>query len=155
MSDLETALRDKISALEDEKEELEDALDRIECKLETYAELLADENGEEAPAPAPAKKKARGRGRPKGSKNRKTSAKKSDAKSTNAPKDALWEQAESSLPEGHSGSTVEEQQKAIRRFNPTPRPAANYGVKAGDPKDVLGDQGDKKANVSIEVDDNG
>ena len=149
MTDLATALRDKMSALEDEKEELEDALSRIEIKLETYAELLADETGEEAPAPA----KKRGRGRPKGAKNRKTVAAKKAAKESNAPKDALWEQAAGSLPEGSSGSTVEDQQKAIRRFNPTPRPAANYGVKAGDPKDVLGDQNDKKSNVSIEVED--
>ena len=148
MTDLATALQDKMSALEDEREELEDALARIEIKLETYAELLADETGEEAPAPA----KKRARGRPKGSKNRKSSGKKS-AKDSNAPKDALWEQAEGSLPEGSSGSTVEDQQKAIRRFNPTPRPAANYGVKAGKPEDVLGDQGDKKANVNVSVED--
>jgi hypothetical protein len=148
MSDLATALRDKMSALEDEKEELEDSLVRIESKLEAYAEILADETGEEAPVPA----KKKGRGRPKGAKNKKPSAKSKSEEST-APKDALWEQAESSLPEGTAGSTAEEQQKAIRRFNPTPRPAANYGVRAGDPKDVLGDQHEKKSNVSIEVED--
>jgi hypothetical protein len=150
MTDLATALQNKISVLEDEKEELEDALDRIECKLETYAELLADETGEDAHAPTPSKKKARGRGRPKGSKNKKTSAK---SKASNAPKDALWEQAESTLPEGSSGSTIEEQQKAIRRFNPTPRTPPNYGVKAGKPEDVLGDQDHKKANVNVTVED--
>jgi len=148
MSDLATALRDKISDLDDEREELEDALNRVTEKIGLLESLLVDETGEEAPAPA----KKRGRGRPKGAKNRKTSAKK-DTKESNAPKDALWEQAESSLPEGSSGSTIEDQQKAIRRFNPTPRPAANYGVKAGDPKDVLGDQNEKKSNVSIEVED--
>jgi hypothetical protein len=152
MSDLATALQNKISVLEDEKEELEDALDRIECKLETYAELLADESGEDAPAPAPARKKAaRKRGRPRGSKNKKTSAKQTEK--SNAPKDALWEQAEASLPEGSAGSTIEDQQKAIRRFNPTPRTPPNYGVKAGKPEDVLGDQDHKKANVNVSVED--
>lgn len=152
MSKLEEALRDKISALDDEKEELEDALNRIVIKLETYEELLAEETGEDPPVAAPTKR----RGRPKGAKNKKTSAKKSAAaSSSNAPKDELWEQAAGTIPDGSAGSTIEDQQKAIRRFNPTPRAAANYGVKAGDPKDVLGDQNEKKSNVSIEVDDNG
>lgn len=154
MTDLATALRDKISALDDEKEELEDALNHIIIKLETYEELLAEETGDTAiQQPAPAKKRARGR--PRGTKNKKTSSKKSDKASNlaNAPKDELWEQAESSLPEGHSGSTIEDQQKAIRRFNPIPRTAPNYGVKAGKPEDVLGDQGDKKSNVNISVED--
>ncbi len=150
MTNLEEALRDKISALDDEKEELEDALNRIVIKLETYEELLAEETGEEAPAPAPVKK--RGRGRPKGSKGKKTSANKV-AKASNAPKDELWEQAENSLPEGQSGSTAEEQKKAIRRFNPVPRTPPNYGVKAGKPEDVLGDQKKNKSNVNISVED--
>ncbi|KKK96741.1 hypothetical protein LCGC14_2659730 [marine sediment metagenome] len=148
MTDLVEVLRDKISALDDEKEELEDALSRIIIKMETYEELLAEETGDEAPAPA----KKRARGRPRGSKNRKTPAKKA-SKDTNAPKDALWEQAEGSLPEGQSGSTIEDQQKAIRRFNPTPRTPPNYGVKAGKPEDVLGDQNHKKSNVNISVED--
>jgi len=148
MTNLEEALRDKISALDDEKEELEDALNRIVIKLETYEELLAEETGEEAPAPA----KKRGRGRPKGSKGKKTLATKSP-KNSNAPKDELWEQAENSLPEGQSGSTAEEQKKAIRRFNPVPRTPPNYGVKAGKPEDVLGDQKKNKSNVNISVED--
>ncbi len=148
MTDLATALRDKISALDDEKEELEDALNRIIIKLETYEELLAEETGEDAPAPA----KKRGRGRPKGSKGKKNSGKK-ETKASNAPRDELWEQAEGSLPEGSSGSTAEDQKKAIRRFNPVPRTPPNYGVKAGKPEDVLGDQKDKKSNVNISVED--
>ena len=71
MSKLAEALRDKISALDDEKEELEDALNRIVIKLETYEELLAEETGEDAPASAPTKR----RGRPKGAKNKKAAAK--------------------------------------------------------------------------------
>ena len=42
MSDLATALRDKISALDDKKEELEDALNQIVIKIETYEELLVE-----------------------------------------------------------------------------------------------------------------
>lgn len=145
MTDLVIVLRDKISALGDEKEELEEALNHIIIKLETYEELLADETGEDAPTPS----KKRARGRPRGAKNKKTSAN----KSSNAPKDALWEQAEGSLPEGSSGSTAEEQKKAIRRFNPVPRTPPNYGVKAGKPEDVLGDQKNKKSNVNISVED--
>ncbi len=154
MTDLAIALQEKIAALKDEKEELEDTLDRIECKLETYEELLAEETGDTA-IQQPALAKKRGRGRPKGAKNRKTSSKKSAKASnpSNAPKDELWEQAEASLPEGHSGSTIEDQQKAIRRFNPVPRTPPNYGVKAGKPEDVLADQTSKKANVNVTVED--
>lgn len=149
MTDLATALRNKISVLGDEKEELEDALNRIVIKLETYEELLAEETGEDAPTHI----KKRARGRPKGSKGKKTSDDKKGAKASNAPKDALWEQAEGSLPEGSSGSTASEQRKAIRRFNPVPRTPPNYGVKAGKPEDVLGDQSHKKSNVNISVED--
>lgn len=149
MSNLATALRDKISSLDDEREELEDSLNRVTEKIGLLESLLVDETGGEASAPA----KKRTRGRPKGSKGRKTTDVKKKVESVNAPKDALWEQAESSLPEGSSGSTIEEQQKAIRRFNPTPRTPPNYGVKAGKPEDVLADQGNKKSNVNISVED--
>lgn len=149
MSDLAAALRDKISALEDEKEELEDSLARIELKLETFSELLAEETGEAAPATAAPRKKSRGR--PKGSKNKKTTAK----KSAPAPKDnPAWAEASGRLPDGSKGSTAEEQARAVQRFNPTPRPSPNYGVKAGTPEEVMGTKADpKKSNVSIEVED--
>jgi hypothetical protein len=146
MTDLVAALQDKISALEDEKEELEDALARIEIKLETYAELLAEESGEAAPAP-------KKRGRPKGSKNKKrTPAKKKQP--ANAPKDELWEQAAGSVPDG--GSTAEDQKRAMARFNPTPRDNPNYGVKAGTMEEVMGDDSPTKkgkGHVNISVED--
>jgi hypothetical protein len=150
MTDLVTALQGKISALEDEKEEHEDAIERIDIKLETYAELLAEETGDAAPAPA----KKRGRGRPKGAKNKKAATKAAKKEST-APKDELWEQAESTLPEGSSGTTAEEQAKAIRRFNPTPRPEPNYGVRAGTPEEVMGagEEAAKKTHTNVTVED--
>lgn len=145
MTDLVAALQDKISALEDEKEELEDALQRIEIKLETYAELLAEETDEAAPAP-------KKRGRPKGSKNRKKAPAKKKAASKNAPKDELWEQAAGSVPDG--GSTPEEQERALRRFNPTPRDTPHYGVRAGTPEEVMGEgKKQSKGYVNIAVED--
>lgn len=153
MSDLAAALRDKISALEDEKEELEDSLTRIEIKIETFAELLAEETGEEAPVTAPAKGR---RGRPKGSKNKKPAkvAKPSKKEST-APKDELWAQASSTLPDGSKGSTAEEQARAVARFAPTPRPAANYGVKAGTMEEVMGtaEAKAKKSHTNVTIED--
>ncbi len=151
MSSLTDALRGKISILEDEKEELEDALNRVVIKLETYEELLVEEEEGGTPAPAsPTSKKKRGRGRPKGAKNKKTAAKESAA-----PRDELWEQAESSLPAGFDGTSPEEQERALRRFNPTARPAPNYGVKAGTPEEVMGAKDDvaKKSHTNVTVED--
>jgi hypothetical protein len=115
MGKLEEALQDKISALDAEKEELEDALNRIVIKIETYEELLAEESG----TPAPKK-----RGRPKGSTNKaKAPAKKRARKKS--PEDEknkkLYEEAVGSLPDGSTGTTAEQQERAVRRFNPTPR----------------------------------
>jgi hypothetical protein len=149
MNDLTLALRSKISALQDEKEELEDALNRIVIKLETYEELLVEEEGgKRAASPSPAKKR---RGRPKGSKNKRVPSKVS--KDTAAPEDPVWEEAKASLPGGMDPTSPEEQEKAVRRFRPTPRPVENYGVKAGRPEDVMGEQGKKKSNVNIAVED--
>lgn len=154
MSDLAEALRDRISALEDEREELEDALNRVTAKIGTLEELLVEEEGG-VPTPAPAKRKP---GRPKGSKNKKAPAKKRTTKkstktSAHAVEDDLWKEATASLPGGASASTPEEQARARARYNPAPRTQPNYGVKAGKPEDVLGDQGKKKSNVSIAVED--
>jgi hypothetical protein len=152
MSDLATALRDKISALADEKEELEDALNRIVIKIETYEELLAEETGESTPASTPTAK-GKGRGRPKGSKNKRIGKK--GPKDATAPKDELWEQAAGSLPDGSKGSTAEDQARAVARFAPTPRPAANYGVKAGTMEEVMGTKEDKakKSHTNVTVED--
>jgi len=151
MSDLATALRDKISALDDEKEELEDALNRIITKIETYEELLAEETGEDPPAPTPTAK-GKGRGRPKGSKNKRMGKRGPNA--STAPKDDLWDQASKSLPDGSKGSTAEEQARAVARFAPTPRPAANYGVKAGTIEEVMGTKENKsKSHTNVTVED--
>lgn len=150
MSDLAAALRDKISALEDEKEELEDSLARIELKLETFVELLAEEIGESSEPPKLRKKV---RGRPKGVKNKKAEEVKKSSTSS-APADSLWEEASRRLPDGSKGSTPEDQARALKRFNPTPRPSPNYGVKAGTPEQVMGTKVEgKKSNVNINVED--
>lgn len=151
MSNLITALRDRISALEDERDELEDALNRIAIKIQTYEELLAEEDvGLVSVSP---KRKP---GRPK----KGTSADKSSDKggppkkiSNHAVADTLWQEASTALPAGVSPSTAEEQERARARFNPVPRQQPNYGVKAGRPEDVMGDSGKKKSNVSISVED--
>lgn len=148
MSSLTEALKGKISILEDERDELEEALNRVTIKLETYEELLSEEDGS---VTVPPKKKTKVRGRPRGAKNKKTADKPSKS---NAPSDGLWEQAQASLPSGSVASTAEDQKKAIRRFNPTPRPASNYGVKAGTLEEVMGtDPSSPKTNVNIKVED--
>ena len=129
MSKLEEALQEKISILEDEKEEHEDAIESIEVKLETYRELLAEETGEAAPkkrsrpkkkdAKAPAKK--RGRPRKEGTE---------DAKNKQ-----LYAEAVNSLPDGSTGTTEEQHERAVRRFNPVPRPEDRHGgVRIGSTK---------------------
>jgi hypothetical protein len=136
--------------LEDEKQELEDALYRIDVKLELYGELLGEESGD---APLPSKPKRR-RGRPKGSKNKSTSAPPKISQTPDVPEDELWEEAKDTLPEGYRTTSAEEQKKAIRRFHPTARTPANYGVKAGRPEDVMGGKDDSpKTNVNVTVED--
>jgi len=142
MTDLIAALRERISALQDEKEELEDALSRIEAKLEVCEDLLSDELEGSSPPPAPKKKRP---GRPKGSGSKKKAAAKKKAASKSvkstpsyAQEDELWKQAISSLPAGFAGTTPEEAERARQRFQPVPRPQPRYGVKSGKPEDVFG-----------------
>ena len=132
MSKLEEALQEKISILEDEKEEYADAIERIDVKLETYRELLAEESG----TPAPKK-----RGRPKKA-TTKSPAKKRGRPRKENPEDeknkALYEEAVNSLPDGSTGTTEEQHERARRRFNPTPRgdigqPGVNVGSTKGKP----------------------
>lgn len=148
MSDLIVALQSKISALEDEKEEMEESLRHIEIKLEICEELIAVETG----TPVPTSKK--NRGSTKRSRTKKNSTKNKEGKASTAPKDALWKEASGSLPDGAHATTKEEQQQAIRRFNPAPKPNDNYGVRAGDPADVLGIQTpETPGHVNVEVKD--
>lgn len=148
MNDLVSALENRISLLQDEKQELEDSLARINAKLDAYIDLLVEEKGEDISVSPPKRKP----GRPKGSRSRKssTSKTKKDKKSKHAVKDDLWEEASNSLPGGVSLTSQEEQKRAINRYNPSPRPAPQYGVKAGDPKEVLGTT-EKNSHVNISV----
>ncbi len=134
MSKLEEALQEKISGLEDERLEYLDAIDRLDLKIETYRELLAEETGEEV-TPAPKK-----RGRPK-----KTAAK-GITKKTRSPKTKvsseieesdrkLYDEAKNSLPGGVSSTTDEERERAVSRFNPQPKgPLSHPGVTVGSTK---------------------
>ncbi len=121
MNKLEEALQEKISILEDEKDEHEDAIERIEVKLETYRELLEEETGEAAP---------KKRGRPK-KKDAKAPAKKRSRPRKEGTEDAknkeLYEEAVVSLPDGSTGTTKEQHERAVRRFNPAPRPEDRHG----------------------------
>ena len=151
MNKLEEALQEKISILEDEKEEYADAIEHIEVKLETYRELLAEETGEAAPkkrgrpkkatTKAPAKK--RGRPRKEGSE---------DAKNKQ-----LYEEAVNSLPDGTTGTTKEQQERAVRRFNPMPRPEDRHGgVNVGSTKGkppAPDEKPDPQGHKTISMDD--
>lgn len=121
MTDLATALRDRISALEDEREELEDALNRVTARIGVLEELLVEECGEEGPAkPAPKK-----RGRPKGSKNKP----KAPAKRTTKKKEPEVEDdpvlQEAMRMEGTDPEIAERLSK--RKFTPVARPDRSYG----------------------------
>ncbi|KKM20664.1 hypothetical protein LCGC14_1643220 [marine sediment metagenome] len=136
MNNLEEALRDKISLLEAEKiglqEELEEAFQRIDSQIELCEGLL---NGEIDGLLEAAPKK---RGRPK-KKGAKAPAKKRDRSQKGAADDEmnkeLYQQSVNSLPDGSTGTTEEQRERAVRRFNPTPRPEDSHGgVKIGSTK---------------------
>ncbi|KKK93315.1 hypothetical protein LCGC14_2694080, partial [marine sediment metagenome] len=115
MSKLEEALQEKISILEDEKEEYADAIERIEVKLETYRELLAEETGEAAPKKRGRPKTPKKRGRPK-KKDAKAPAKKRGRPRKENSEDEknkqLYEEAVNSLPDGSTGTTAEQHERA-------------------------------------------
>jgi len=120
MADLAAALRERISALEDEREELEASLNRVTARIGVLEELLVEEEegGAEGPAPKPKKK----RGRPKGSKNKKTPAK-APAKETKPEDEELLREA--SKLDGTPADVAERLSK--RKFTPVPRPQQSYG----------------------------
>ena len=153
MSKLEEALQEKISILEDEKEEYADAIECIEVKLETYRELLAEETSEAAP-------KKRGRGRPKKAAT-KAPAKKRGRPRKKSPEDEknkqLYDEAVNSLPDGSTGTTTEQHERALRRFNPTPRgdigqPGVNVGSTKGKPP-APNEKPDPSGHKTISMDD--
>lgn len=112
-TDFIAALGDKILALEGDKDELEEALDSVEARLEVLQELL-DEEGGKSPASTPKK-----RGRPKGSKNKKTSKRKSSAQALDPV------QAEASRMKGTDPEVAE--RLSTRKFTPAPRQVTSYG----------------------------
>jgi hypothetical protein len=141
MSNLEEALRDKISVLEAEKiglqEELKEAFQRIDSQIEVCESLL---NGD-VDGLLEVKSEPKKRGRPKGTKA-KTPAKKRARPRKKNPEDAknkqLYDEAVNSLPDGSTGTTAEQHERALRRFNPTPRgdigqPGVNVGSTKGKP----------------------
>jgi len=122
MSNLEEALKDKISVLEAEKiglqEELEEAFQQIDAQIELCEGLL---NGEVDGLLEAAPKK---RGRPKKT-GAKSPAKKRGRPRKKNPEDEknkqLYDEAVNSLPDGSTGTTTEQSERARRRFNPMPR----------------------------------
>jgi hypothetical protein len=140
MSKLEEALREKIELLREEKEELEDALSRIDSQIEVCEGLLCDE-ADDARENVPKK-----RGRPRKTAPKAPAKKRGRPRKKTAPKvdDALlqeYEEARNSLPDGSTGTTPEQQQRAVRRFKPALRnPIAQGGVVVGSTKGKPGTQ---------------
>ena len=132
MSKLEDALERKIEVLLGEKDELEGSLQRVESQLELCHSLLAGEVdcllGEEP-------KKKRGRPRkvastptPKKAGRPRKKAKDPEVEAAlREEEDARAEEASSSLPDGSMGTTLEDQERAIRRFRPVPRAPLSDG----------------------------
>lgn len=146
MSKLSEALEEKISELQDEKEELEDSLSRVDTKIEAFEEMLVEELGGSAFKKRKAKiastnPKKRGRPRKK--------------KGADPDVQAEYEASLKSLPEGQA-TTPEQAAAAVQRYNPTPRPEANYGgVKHGTKKQVLEAPKEPRGGVNISVGDEG
>lgn len=158
MSNFVKALESKIKVLQEERAEHEEAIEAIDAKLELLNELHAEEGGEpvaEAP-PAPKKRKP---GRPKGSKNKKTPAKKADPKkgaSGHGVDDDLYQEAVRQLANLEEGGTSKElQERMVKRFNPQPRPQRTLGpgITAGTKKDVEKAQASRKIDHSISIDE--
>jgi len=119
MTDLVVALRERISALEDEREELEDSLNRVTVRIGVLEELLVEEeDGMGGPVPKPKKK----RGRPKRAKNKKPTPK-TTVKKTKPEDEELLRQA--AKLDGTPADVAERLSK--RKFTPMPRPQRCYG----------------------------
>ncbi len=105
MSSFTQGLKDKIGGLRDEREELEDSMSRIDTKIETLEELLAEEEGTPVAKPTTKRK----RGRPKSSKK--------TAEVSKRDKE-LYDEAVATLPE--AGTTPEMQERLVNRYRTTP-----------------------------------
>ncbi len=138
MSSFTQGLKDKIEGLRDERGELEDAMSRIDTKIETLEELLAEEEGTSAAKPTTKRK----RGRPKGSKKI-TEVSKRDKE--------LYDEAVATLPE--APTTPEMQERLVNRYRPTPRATESRGpgITAGTKEEVRGK--DKKSDKTITIED--
>jgi hypothetical protein len=158
MGKLEEALRDKISLLEAKKielqGELEEAFQQIDSQVELCESLLTgDVDGflEDSP---------KKRGRPKKT-DAKSPAKKRGRPRKKSPEDEknkkLYEEAVNSLPEGSTGTTAEQQERAVRRFNPTPRgeigqPGVAVGGNKGKPAPTKEPDSHGHKTISMEDD---
>lgn len=140
MSSFTQGLKDRIEALRDEREELEDSMSRIDAKIETLEELLAEEEEEVA---LPSDRPKRKRGRPKGSK-------KKTAKKASEEDQALYDEACATLPE--AGTTPEQQEKLANRFRPTPRVTDGLGpgIRAGTKKDIQSKTTKSDKTITVE-----
>jgi len=132
MSKLQEALREKIEFLLDEKEEFEDALQRIASQLDLCEELLTGEL-EEVPEvesePKPKKKRSPRKPAVKTApkKQKRVPKKKSKTSAEEELRQREYDAAVNSLPPGVSSTTPDEQNRAINRFKPFPRPPVSHG----------------------------
>jgi len=116
-TDLASALRERISVLEDEQGELEDSLGRLVAKIEVLKELLAEEDGQEESAIL-VKKKPRST---KDARVRKQLSVKQEVRTS--PDDEIVQEA-SKL--AGTPSDIEER-LSKRKFVPIARPKQVYG----------------------------
>ena len=131
MSKLEEALQEKIRFLQEKKVGLvvtigksESELQQVESQLELCESLLSgDVDGLLEAAP-------KKRGRPKKTTDEAPAKKRGRPRKKN-PEDEknkqLYAEAVNSLPDGSTGTTEEQHERAVRRFNPTPRPEDRHG----------------------------
>lgn len=160
MGKLEDSLQQLVAQLQDQKEELEDSLQRVEAKLELCESLLAGEGDLADLLEIEAPKKKRGRPRKTATTTRKTPVKKRGRPKKKNPEDEknaqLYEEAKGHLPDGSTGTTPEEQERALRRFNPIARPAfgGTGGVTVGSTKGKPeAKEPDPKGHSSISMED--
>ncbi len=125
MGKLEEALQEKIELLHERREELESEIQLVDSQIEVCESLLSGDVEALLAAPSPKRKKkttvkvpAKKRGRPR--------KKTIDPELAEAQR-RQYEEAKNSLPDGSTGTTKEEQERAIRRFHPMARPEDTHG----------------------------
>ena len=155
MNNFVDALKSKLSELNDERQELMDAVMRVDSKLSVISELLLEETGEPVSEDAPTQKKPR----EKKSTTRKATTrgrkKKVDVE-RDAEAQSKYQEAVATLPKGATPTTKEEQDRAVSRFNPSPRVPTSYGgVRSGGKiEEVLdGKTAGSKADTKITIEE--